>query len=217
VLKNAPTGVINADDNSRVVVRYCTVIDSDLHAHGQETSQYGVRHYEIYNNKFQNVNAARLNLNSWTYIRGGVVLIANNTVDTPPAGKGSFAMIVQSINRATGQLPCQTAWPAARQVGQGWSATSKTAFGNPVVTSDGVGAVLDPCYYWGNTGPGANSIRVEQYSPDDCGNGLKSADFNKSGRDYYVGTAKPGWTPYTYPHPLRTASGGLNRRPRPHR
>jgi hypothetical protein len=34
-----------------------------------------------------------------------------------------------------------------------------------------------------------------------------------------MGTPKPGWTPYTYPHPLRTAGGGLDRgrRPHPHR
>ena len=75
--------MVNADDNSRVVVRYCTVQDSCLHAHGQDTSIYGVRQYEIYNNTFHQVNGANLNLNNWVYIRGGTFVIANNAVDAP--------------------------------------------------------------------------------------------------------------------------------------
>src|SRR5262249_34865151 len=58
----SPIACINADDNSRVVIRYCTVQDSCLHAHGQDTSRYGVRHYEIYNNTFVNSQASALNL-----------------------------------------------------------------------------------------------------------------------------------------------------------
>jgi hypothetical protein len=128
-LSNGPTAMINADDNSRVVIRHCTVIDSGLPADGQDTSIYGVRHYEIYNNTFKNQNAGNLNLNSWSYIRGGVFVLANNVIDAPPYNKPTLILITQSANRADA-IPCQTAYPAARQVGQGWSATSNAAFGN---------------------------------------------------------------------------------------
>jgi hypothetical protein len=208
-LSNGPTAMINADDNSRVVIRHCTVIDSDLHAHGQDTSIYGVRHCEIYNNTFKNQNAGNLNLNSWSYMRGGVFVFANNVIDAPPYNKPTLILITQSANRADA-IPCQTAYPAARQVGQGWSATSNAAFGNPAVASNGKGAILDPCYVWGNTGSGGDNfgseVAVQTYSPDDCGNGMVGSTFIRKGRDYYMGTPKPGWTPYTYPHPLRTAT-----------
>jgi len=43
----------------------------------------------------------------------------------------------------------------------------------------------------------------DNYS-DQCGNGLLGENFIVQGRDFIVGKAKPGYTPYTYPHPLRT-------------
>jgi hypothetical protein len=64
--------------------------------------------------------------------------------------------------------------------------------------------VLDPVYIWDNTGGTRyNSPGITDWESDDCGNGLVSESFIKEGRDYYVNTPKPGYAPYTYPHPLR--------------
>lgn len=214
--RNAPSSTFNSDDNARVVIRHCSITDAAIINHGQETAAYGIRHHEIYNNTFHNINAASLLLNTFIYMRGGVFVIANNVFDLPPASKYSMNFTVQAINRAD-TIPCQTAYPAARQVGQGWSSGSSVAYGNPVVANDGTGAILDPCYVWGNTGPGgdafANEIAIVDYTPDECGHGLTSVNFIQPNRDYYVGTARPGWAPYAYPHPLRatvpaTPSGG---------
>ena len=65
-------------------------------------------------------------------MRGGVFVFANNAIDAPPYNKPTLILTTQSANRADA-IPCQTAYPAARQVGQGWSATSNAAFGNPAV------------------------------------------------------------------------------------
>lgn len=207
----APTACVNADDNSRVVVRYCTIQDSSLHAHGQDTSIYGVRHYEIYNNTFVNSQAAALNLSAWTYIRGGTFIIANNSVAALPYGKPSFTMICQSINRSDA-IACQTGYPAARQIGYGWSANSSSRYGNPVISQDGIGQAQDPAYIWNNSGDGGQAsgsyVGISQYSPDDCGNGMQDSNFIVQGRDYYVGTPRPGWSAYTYPHPLHASNGG---------
>jgi hypothetical protein len=194
----------NVDDNARVVLRRCTIEDGLLLAHGQETSQYGFRHWEIYDNTFRNVNLD-INLNAWIYIRGAVFLIYHNTI---PArfDKQAITMTCQMIQQANTGI-CQTAYPAARQVGYGWSASSSTGYGNPVLTRNGLGQIQDPCYIWDNTGDGASRIGVTDVT-DNCGNGLKARDFIIAGRDYLIGTPRPGWSPYTYPHPLRGGGGG---------
>ena len=63
-------------------------------------------------------------------------------------------------------------------------------------------------YFWNNTGSGGTSIpSTSDYSPNECGSSAPStSSFVQSGRDYIVGTAKPGYSKYTYPHPLRSGS-----------
>jgi len=122
-------------------------------------------------------------------------------------GKGEINLGVYAINWPT-SIPCQTAYPAARQTGQGWSASSNATYGNPVVTYDGTGAVTEGVYSWGNTGSSVgdpNFVVLDQYSPDGCCNGELVTTFLQAGRDYFVGTAKPNYSPYQYPHPLHTA------------
>ena len=41
--------------------------------------------------------------------------------------------------------------------------------------------------------------------PDQCGHGLVTSAFVKPGRDYITG-AKPGYSKYAYPHPLRPSN-----------
>ena len=50
---------------------------------------------------------------------------------------------------------------------------------------------LEPVYSWNNTNNGSN-INIDSYGEPTL----------KEGRDYYNNTKMPGYTPYTYPHPL---------------
>jgi hypothetical protein len=211
---DAPTGCTNWDDNSRVVTRYCTISNATLGNHGQETSIYGVRQWEVYNNTFIYSSSGTgpsgasypVNMNNWALIRGGSGVWYNNVMPAIPF-KAGINLTVFSINRAD-SIPCQTAYPAARQTGQGWSAASTARYGNPVVAKDGIGAVTEGVYIWGNTGTGIsdpNFVGLNQYSPDDCGNGQRIETYLRQNRDYFIDVAKPGWTPYTYPHPLHAA------------
>ena len=202
----------NFDDNSRAVLRYCTLNNASLGSHGQETSTWGARHWEIYNNTFHYSTSGTaysggsypLNMNQWFGIRGGTGVITNNAMDIIPNKFGVF-LTVYSINR-TASIPCQTAYPAAHQTGQGWSAVSTAGYGHPVVSKDGTGAVPDPVYIWNNTGTEITNpsyVGLDQFTPDQCGNNEKIGTFLQEGRDYLVNVARPGWKPYTYPHPLR--------------
>jgi hypothetical protein len=72
-------------------------------------------------------------------------------------------------------------YPKPRQVGRGWEG----------------GDVSDPVYIWGNSGSGATST------------GNNTPSMIQENRDFFVNKgAKPGYSPYTYPHPARSGSGG---------
>lgn len=60
--------------------------------------------------------------------------------------------------------------------------------------------VSSPCYAWNNTLPA--SLSVSSLISDDGSGAIQS------GRDYFNNTQAPGYTPYTYPHPLQ--SGGTH-------
>jgi hypothetical protein len=189
---------VDFDDNSRTVVRHCTFDNSAIASHGQDTSPAGARHWEVYDNVFTFTASGEnypLNLNYFFYVRGGTGVIADNVfphIASQMWGeKGEILMTVFNIRRSSQYVPCQTSYPAARQIGRNYRNGSN---------------VTDPVYIWGNTGSGNyNNPGIVDYQPDQCGNGQLSINYIKAGRDYITGSAKPGYSPYPYPHPLRNA------------
>jgi hypothetical protein len=215
--RDAWTAMANWDDNSRIVWRYNQMYNACCASHGQETSIWGTRQWEVYGCTFIYTTSGKafggtkypLNLNYWLEIRGGTGVVTNNAIDDIP-NKSGIQLNVFSINRRD-SIPCQTAYPAARQTGQGWSATSTATYGTPVVEKDGTGDVTDPLYVWSNSGTETNDpgyVALNQYKPDQCGNGEKIGTFLQENRDYFVNVAMPEWTPFTYPHPLRSNALG---------
>jgi hypothetical protein len=63
---------------------------------------------------------------------------------------------------------------------------------------------VDACYSWNNTNDGApfNSFNAETSNI-------------KAGTHFFANTQKPGYTPYTYPHPLVTNSPSPSPSPAP--
>jgi hypothetical protein len=213
---NGPSYAADCDDNSRVVWRYNTMQDAMVGSHGQDTGQYSVRQMEVYNNTFTMTGNNIQNNNNWVSFRGGSGVVFNNSMQDIP-GKTGVQLNVYSINRI-GSIPCQTGYPAARQTGQGWSNASNLAFGHPVVTADGTGAATEGVYVWGNTGTETSDpgyVALDQYAPGECGNGQLITNYLIQGRDYFVGVAKPNYTPYQHPHPLHTQFAVGNPTPTP--
>ena len=206
-------------DNARAVWRYNTVTDSQVGMHGQDTAGYGAREWEVYNNTFIATPGNPQNNNVFVGCRGGSGVIWGNSMQDIGGGKAGINFSVFAINLPTG-IPCQTAYPAARQIGQGWSASSSVSYGHPVVTADGTGDVTEGIYIWNNTGAGTTDPDFLQLNQpaDQCGNGQLVSNYVQEGRDYFL-SAKPGYTPYTYPHPLHTqyalSGGGGNPTPAP--
>ena len=205
---NMTLQALDVDDNSRVVIRYCTFNNSGMTSHGCETSPFGLRHAELYKNTFVFSTSGNtpdgksypLNLNWWIFQRGATMFVHDNVIPAISSStwgdKTSFNLAVYSIQRASNSIACQTNYPAYRQIGQDFNGSSYYTLGD---------------WFWNNSGSGATVVRLDDYSPDQCGNGLKVANFVASGRDYFVNAGAPsGYSPYTYPHPLRGGSASPN-------
>lgn len=189
---------LDPDSNSRVVIRHNRFESSGMASHGADTSEAGTRHWEIYDNTFTFVdlggctNTETAPLNWYFFIRGGTGVIADNVMPDIAScvwgDKPEINMTVMNLRRNAGPYPCWTTYPAPRQVGQG---------------HDGTQMITDPVHIWGNSGGGDQEPGLSDYT-NECGPGAPTtADFVQPGRDYIVGSPRPGYTKYPYPHPLR--------------
>lgn len=182
---------IDADNASRLVYRYNTLTTSSVNSHGWDTSPVGVRHWEVYNNKFEHPAGScstQLCNQSWLILmRGGTGVITDNQfVDIAGSYWGSKAELHFWIRGAEDVRPqgsCSNVrYPVPRQVGQNHNGTSY---------------FTDPIRIWNNTG--VQGIDAGWSFGNPCG--LNFSDFWQLNRDYAL-SARPGYVKYAYPHPL---------------
>jgi hypothetical protein len=222
----------STDNNGRATWRYSLYDNAGIGTHGADTSGYGQRYFELYNNTFvfEGYNdGSTFNVNDWIYLRGGTGLVYNNTIpallSTDYGTKSDVNMTVMNLQRNAGPDPCWGAsastyggnYHAPRQVGFGrvtgsGSASYTGASPNAPMTVSGANDSVtyvgdsEPFYIWGNSRSQLN-VAVSDYGGADCSNPDSSTNYIQSGRDYFNGsTAKPGWSSYTYPNPLRSGT-----------
>jgi hypothetical protein len=211
---------IDTDDNARTVVRYNTITNSGMILHGVDTSgTQGARYVEYYNNTFIRDmslvcqgGTLPVNQNGFIGVRGGTALIHDNVIPDINDGywgnKSEITFAVEELRRNAGGYPC---WNTTTQRGAGYPAPKQSGWG--YITGSvqpgrtGVRQDLEPIYLWNNTGGGNyNSPVLAEYGPNECGTSADTvANYIQQNREYYLSTPKPGYKPYTYPHPL-TAS-----------
>lgn len=166
------------DDNGRLVMRYCLLDGTWGLTHGF-TSTWGGRHWEYYNNTFSvthNSSPYRNMAGRYFWCRAGTGIFTDNTVNTP-ANTSEWGN-VSELNIGDNTSP--GSYPQARQPGWG---------------HDGTSNVLDPIYMWNESGG-----RAYTYGFQGSWGSIVLVD-----RELYVNSgAKPGYSKYTYPHPLRT-------------
>jgi hypothetical protein len=109
-----------------------------------------------------------------------------------------------NLGKVTGSNPIDgnvesNGYPAIDQPGRGMDATTNAVQWPPYTHNIYHPQAIEPIYFWGNTIDGAPAT-PEPY------NGAEA--FIKLGRDYF-NTAKPGYVPYTYPHPLRSGDSPI--------
>lgn len=199
------------DSNARSVMRHCLLNNAGFGTHGADTSEYGQRHFEFYDNEMiwnGYSDGQTLPVGRGFYLRGGTGVIADSIITMPSGSdypnKACIDMTVMNLQRNSGPNPCWGAnqtgvqYPAPRQVGMG--RITGTA-GSDSFTYRGDS---EPLYIWGITG--SCSATTSDYGGSECTNPDASASYIVAGRDYFLNTPKPGYSKYTYPHPLRTSS-----------
>ena len=190
----------------RMVFRHNTVTNAYWQNHAAKSADRGGNlKAEIYNNDF---NATDSNWFRAIHIRSGTGVVFNNSL------RGYFNTINVDNQRSDGELagmdeapfnlcdgtspwdhntPGQAGWPCLDQIGR----SSGAAYPNQASA---------PLYAWNNGsslgcstgGSCANDITIPPTGDPHV----------QAGRDYINNgtTAKPGYTPYVYPHPLQGSS-----------
>lgn len=223
------------DEGARSVFRYNTFNNSGFGTHGADTGPLGQRYFEYYNNVgvYNGYNdGTTFPINWWVFVRGGTFVMHDNTlpalVSTDYGTKSDIDFIIENLQRNAGPNPCWGAgtsngayYPAPRQPGLGYVTGTGTA-GNGSKTysaaSYGYSASQyvgdsEPAYIWGNTRQPLTNVDTTDYGlnqSNSCSGSTydSSSNYIVAGRDYFNGTtSKPGYAPYTYPHPLAGGSG----------
>ncbi len=201
--------VMDCNAGARYVFRYNTVVNSYVEAHSLQNSspdgtfQRASRSYEIYNNTIRSVdnNASHSN---WTALslRGGTGVVFGNTVEHVSGDDFGVFCTIDNVRSAKdegyalticdGTNPIdgneeENGYPCLDQIGR------STDFGEEEIR---LPQELEPLYAWNNSLNGEIASLTVHNGP------LVEAHIVE-GRDYLDGIEKPGYEPYTYPHPLR--------------
>ncbi len=101
------------DDDARVVIRRDLFDNSGCGSHGADTSNYGMRHFELYDNTFifnGYSDGDTMNLNYFLFLRGGTGVFTDNVVPNiisqDYGDKPEITMITMNLQRNAGPNPC---------------------------------------------------------------------------------------------------------------
>lgn len=150
------------------------------------TSTWGGRFVEFYDGLFSCTTDGRNMGGRYFWIRGGTGVFTDNEVQSvfDPSDYGDAIQ----LQMGEGDIAPASAYLIPRQPGCG---------------HNGSAYVSDPIYVWDQTGARAYTTGINISAGEGFGD-TTWADVIIEDRDYFVDNgAKPGYSKYTYPHPLR--------------
>jgi hypothetical protein len=195
---------------ARWVIRHNFMQYGSSTSHGTESGgrRRSIRWQEVYENTYD-LQGKAIDYVAW--FRGGSGVMFNNRVinsgGVNSMGKRAMCRDAGSCGFAVNTFqpwsnPCDGTKPYDQNTdATGYMCVDQPGSGQSIdlrdqLTPPGKPAnVSEPIYVWGNTINGAS---------DNCGNFgcLNNGEHAQIQRDVKIGVARPGYTPYTYPHPL---------------
>lgn len=191
----------------RIVLRHNVLGDGYFYTHESRGSNIGATKVEIYSNTFSGGSVYAQGSGYPGRLNSGTGVIYNNTFTSP--GYDSKIFPVYELRSSVSNAPmllCDgshpwdgnveaNGWPCAGQIGRGSGTIGNQesaplyAWNNGVESTCVTGGTCTNTYsIWSGT---ANYVKSTAHSNDEV-------DFVNNGS-----TSKPGYTAYTYPHPLR--------------
>jgi len=195
------------------VFRYNTVDNTNVDMHGN-CSWWGGREFEIYNNDFdcsqaQN-EAGSDGTDNAINVRGGTGVIWGNTWVSTGGATCQMRFTIYDMRLTAG---CNaTLYPGNQCTTADINSDDNYPWEYGLGRGEDNG--LDPIYSWGNSWM-SNSLTYANLDwvdgsqcdsildPDMTLIGTGARTLVEEDRDWYFQTARPTYTPYTYPHPLR--------------
>jgi hypothetical protein len=191
---------IDANYGGRYVFRHNTLTDVYVETHSVQGKHRGTRSWEIYNNTFTTTQDRFTAI----FLRGGTGVVFNNTLTGPFTTSivldnvrsfSSGGIPPGSCNGTSswdGNTPDKNGWPCRDQIGRG--SDHPGIFPQPQAS--------EPAYFWNNTRNGSPAHPAVHNCAGAVKPGGSCADI-VSDRDYFTAsTTRPGYSPFTYPHPL---------------
>jgi hypothetical protein len=213
-------------NGARAVFRHNTVTNASIGCHGLDSGRYrSALSWEIYDNTFH----VTVPLARQFHFRGGTGVVFNNRITTSGNGRLSANSIEVTYYRATGTVIFQNyvpwgfvtstnrydgnsdayGWPALDQIGAAPPTIPPNISDAPPPTRSLQGK--SPAFAWRNTLNGARMpMAAATYSGSAYPSGQPGspnvASVIKENRDFFNDTPKPGYSAFTYPHPLTSAA-----------
>lgn len=205
---------IDGDTGARYVIRYNNFTNGDISAHGVEVSidpiiKWRSTHgWEIYENYFNSTVSHAFQLN----IRGGTGVIYKNRFNGTATLFKPIRYLYErgDLYSAAGDRGCTISGSCDGSSSYDGNQSGKYGYGcyQQIGATGSAGTTSMPVYQWGNSYNGAadEDLLSEITFSGDCP--YQHVQF---GRDVIKNglTPKPGYTAYTYPHPLTTAASPL--------
>ncbi len=218
----APNGCAAYDTSNgggRVVFRHNVLTGCMYYSHWTRNGEIGGILHEIYNNQFIGNSA----YNQWPIrLEAGTGVIFNNTMqmasnfawfDERRGAKSGYGEASGTLGSCDGSKSWDgnagdstaPGWPCLGQIGRApGKSISQIRSGSKQVSA--------PIYLWNNgtqVGCSTGGSCVNSFGVQDNPPYVKATPHPNGEVDYVLNgsTPKPGYTPYTYPHPLQTAGG----------
>lgn len=175
--------VFTSFDGARMTVRHNILKRCYIDGHPNTWAHdYGVRQLELYSNSFINGQAR---ITDW---KAGTAVIYSNTWDSTQKITLHAPTLFYGDN--SGNCCCTS---------------NLTTVGCRQRPGMGYNYGADPIYIWSNTDNSPTLIDYDIATCDTiCGGRQSTSNAIRSGTEYITGSSKPGYTAYTYPHPLNT-------------